>query len=338
MNLMRKTVLVIAGIMLLALAIIGGWYLAGSVLRPGGQAETIVVALPRLESSALLWIAADQGFFSQNGLDVTFREPTTGIAALDELLEGKVDIAATSEYPLVGKAFQKEKLLIIGCIDKGDFMFLAARRDHGIDNVSDLKGKKIGLISGTIQDFYLGRFLELNGMRTADVILVSMKSSAESSGALMNGSVDAIVVSEPIVGEVRDLLGARAVVWPVQNRQPLFGLLVCREEWAQAHPGTIIRFLDSAARAEDFMSGNPPLAKADMVRRMNTDDRVVEAAWSRNQFSLTLDQSLVLALEDEARWMIANNLTNGTEVPDFREYIYTDGLNTVKPGSVHIIG
>jgi hypothetical protein len=42
-------------------------------------------------------------------------------------------------------------------------------------------------------------------------------------------------------------------------------------------------------------------------------------------------------MEDEARWMIANNLSNVTNVPDFRQYMYTDGLLQVKPGSVNII-
>ncbi len=41
-------------------------------------------------------------------------------------------------------------------------------------------------------------------------------------------------------------------------------------------------------------------------------------------------------MEDEARWMIANNLTNATAVPDFRRYLYTDGLNAVKTGAVNI--
>jgi len=60
--------------------------------------------------------------------------------------------------------------------------------------------------------------------------------------------------------------------------------------------------------------------------------------WQQNQFGLSLDQSLITTMEDEARWMIANNLTNATAVPDFRNYIYTKGLDEVKPGSVHIIG
>jgi NitT/TauT family transport system substrate-binding protein len=60
--------------------------------------------------------------------------------------------------------------------------------------------------------------------------------------------------------------------------------------------------------------------------------------WQEHQFSLSLDQSLITAMEDEARWMITNNLTNATAIPDFRNYIYTKGLNNVKPESVNIIG
>jgi NitT/TauT family transport system substrate-binding protein len=63
----------------------------------------------------------------------------------------------------------------------------------------------------------------------------------------------------------------------------------------------------------------------------------METVWSQNQFSLSLDQSLVAAMEDEARWMIANGLTSETEVPNFLDYIYMDGLQAVKPEAVNII-
>jgi hypothetical protein len=42
-------------------------------------------------------------------------------------------------------------------------------------------------------------------------------------------------------------------------------------------------------------------------------------------------------MEDEGRWMIANNMTNASNVPDLRNYIYEDGLEAVRPGSVNII-
>ncbi len=62
------------------------------------------------------------------------------------------------------------------------------------------------------------------------------------------------------------------------------------------------------------------------------------SAWSENQFSLSLDQSLLLAMQDEAQWLISNHLTNATKVPDFINYVYEDGLKTEKPSAVNIIG
>ena len=74
-----------------------------------------------------------------------------------------------------------------------------------------------------------------------------------------------------------------------------------------------------------------------MQNRLDLDPGYMDTVWQQNQFSLTLDQSLILAMEDEARWMITNNLTNATAVPDSGSIIYTDGLESVRPGSVNII-
>lgn len=43
------------------------------------------------------------------------------------------------------------------------------------------------------------------------------------------------------------------------------------------------------------------------------------------------------AIEDEARWMIKNKLTNQKQIPGFMNYIYVDGLRAVKPEAVNII-
>jgi len=61
------------------------------------------------------------------------------------------------------------------------------------------------------------------------------------------------------------------------------------------------------------------------------------SVWPENHFFLSLDQSLVLAMEDEGRWMIRNNLTRERSVPDYRNYIYTKGLEEIKPEAVNII-
>jgi len=47
---------------------------------------------------------------------------------------------------------------------------------------------------------------------------------------------------------------------------------------------------------------HPNETKAIIQRRLQYDDAYMATVWPENQFSLSLDQSLILAMEDEARW------------------------------------
>ena len=71
--------------------------------------------------------------------------------------------------------------------------------------------------------------------------------------------------------------------------------------------------------------------------RINYNDKEMQIFWSENQFSLSLDKSLIVVLEDEARWMISNNLIGKTQMPDFLDCIYEDALKSIKPEAVNII-
>ena len=95
--------------------------------------------------------------------------------------------------------------------------------------------------------------------------------------------------------------------------------------------------MKSLAQAEDHIAGHQDEAKAIVKKRMNFDAPYMEMIWPRYQFALSLDQSLITAMEDEARWMIKNNLTRERTIPDFTNYIYIDGLKAIKPEAVKII-
>lgn len=73
---------------------------------------------------------------------------------------------------------------------------LSAGKVSGIENISDLKGKKDSLTRGTLLDFYPGRLLNLHGMSMRDVTLVDLLPwlwaqaiTNSSIGALMTGDI-----------------------------------------------------------------------------------------------------------------------------------------------------
>ncbi|MGA2107314.1 MAG: ABC transporter substrate-binding protein [Syntrophorhabdales bacterium] len=127
------------------------------------------------------------------------------------------------------------------------------------------------------------------------------------------------------------------ITWQVQSGQPVFGLIVAGNDWLAKHPQTIRRFWKALARAEGFLIRHPDEAKAIVQKRFNYDDAYVAAVWPGYQFSASLDESLILAMEDEARWMINSSVTMEKQVPDFLNYIHEDGLKEVRPDAVSII-
>ncbi len=310
-----------------------------SSCSPGGYAdkvEAISIGTPPLESSALLYVAEERGFFAENGLNVTMKSYDTGAASLTGLLAGEVDIATPAEYALVGRAFQQTNARAIASIDKVQYFFLVGRSDRGVKDVADLKGKKIGVVTKTIAEFYLGRFLQIHGIKPGEVTIVNIDIS-KSEDVIANGDVDAIVTRPPYVSGIEKKLGTNAVVWPVQSSQALYAVIIGRNDWIADHSETVSRLLSSLDEAEEYIMHNPDQAKDIIKKRLNLDAAHMNTVWSQNQFGLSLDQSLIAAMEDEARWMISNNLTPEKTVPGFEDYIYEDGLKALKPGAVNII-
>ncbi len=336
---MEKNVAVaIAVIAAIALAGLGGWFFLESQKSTAKPVESITVAYSPYEASALLWIAEDLRFFEENGLNLTLRRYDSGAASLDGVINGEADISVgASEFPLVRKAFQNARVRAVGNIDKGDFIYIVARKDRGIGNVSDLKGKKVGTAIGTAAEFHLGRFLVLHGMTMQDITLVDIKTPEGWVDAVANGSIDAISTAQPYANTARDRLGDNAVFWPAQSSLPVFSLVISTDDWITEHPELVERFLASLAKADEYAATHPAEARAIVQRRLNLNAGYMDTVWRQNQFSLSLDQSLITAMEDEARWMIKNNLTSEKTIPDFRKYVYTKGLEAVKPESVNII-
>jgi ABC-type nitrate/sulfonate/bicarbonate transport system substrate-binding protein len=253
------------------------------------------------------------------------------------LLKGEVDLAGASEYAVVVKAFKKENISIIVSGDEVQANYLIGRKDRGIEKFSDIRGKKIGIPLGTNVEFYLGRFLNLHGIDPRDVTTVDVRPP-RFVNATLNGDVDAIICWQPYVNKIKDRLGNGTVVWPAQSSQLTYGVIVCKNDLVAQHPDLISRFLKSLDLAAEYTIDHPEDAKAIVQRRLNFSDEYMAAVWPENHFSLSLDQSLVTAMEDESRCMINNNLTDEKAVPDFRNYIYTKGLEEVMPESVSIIG
>lgn len=286
--------------------------------------------------SAFIWIAEDQGYFVESGLDVTITLYESGHLAIRDLLAGSLDIATATEFPVVRQSLEQEDLRVLASIDKFDTLRVVARTDRGVREISDLKGKKIGVAKGSSAQFCLASLLILSSIPSQDVHPVYL-SPSQQVAAIVNGELDAVLVWEPFVQQVKDALGKNVLTLPAQSDQDQFWLVVSRGDLVGKRPEAIRRFLSALLAAEEFLASHQSDAKAILKRRLGFETEYLESLWRMNSFGVTLPQALVLAMEDQARWMMTAMPTKRTEIPDFLDHICLTGLKRLKPDAISII-
>jgi len=303
-----------------------------------GPVEKVRLGLAKKPTTALFFIAEDQGYFRDVGLEVEVKDYPSGKRALvDGLFAGEVDVINTAGVPVVFNSSKRDDFSIFATTVVTDsWQRIIARKDRGIVNPRDIKGKKVATQKASAVHFFLHLFLINNGLSESDIEL-SFKKAEKLPEALASGEIDAFSMREPFIGQAKKLLGDNAVIFSEKGIFLSTDNAVAFNGFIEKNPGIIKKILRALIKAEEFVKKNNEQAKKIVTERIKADPIEMEEIWVVMVFDVSLRQSLILTLEDQARWAIENNLTDATEVPNYLDYIYTDALEAVKPDAMTII-
>ncbi len=174
----------------------------------------------------------------------------------------------------------------------------------------DLKGRKIATTLGTTLDYYLDAVLAAQGISRKEVTIVDL-SAEKMPDALERGDVDAISTFHPYIVPAQKKLGDAASRFQDKDIYTATFNIVARQA---VHP--------SEPRKSQKVAPGPDQGGEDSsrsTRRRRRRSWPISAAWTSpssassgiQHFNVKLDQSLLLALEDESRWAIKNRLVDG---------------------------
>lgn len=260
-----------------------------------------------------------------------------GKPALREVLEGTADFATVAETPVMLAIMKGKKISIIATIQTSSKNnAIIARKDKGILTLKDLKGRKIAVTSGTTADFFQDAMLATHGISRKDVKIIDLKVE-EMPAALADGDVEAASVFAPYINYAQKKLGDRGIMFYDEDIYTSTFNVVATQEFIRNNPGKVKKLLRALIRAEDFVKHNQGAAQKIVADFSGMDIALVRVIWDNTSFSVSLDQSLLLALEDESRWAIEGGLTKETKVPNYLDFIYFDGLASIKPKAVRIL-
>lgn len=302
------------------------------------QVEKILVAVTPWPGSAALYVAQEKGYFKDEGIDATFHSYISGHLGLDAVLSGEADLATVGDTPMARGALAGKPVVILATLcEINRAVLIVARKDRGILSPDDLRGKKVGVVAGTTADFFLHIFLTTSYIDPSEVRIVPLETHAVVD-ALVRGEVDAVSTWSPHTIVARDDLGENAVVLEDPSIYKMTWNFAATKEFAARHPDRISRVLRAIVRANGFIVKQPGETRAITSKNIGADSPLFEKEWEDYSFTAALDQSLLLNLEDQARWMIMKEPGSARRPPNFMDFIDTDGLKRVRPSAVSIPG
>ena len=225
-------------------------------------------------------VAQEKGFFTEEGLELEVVAPADPSDPPKLVAAGQADLAITYQPQLHLQVHEGLPLKRIGTLIATPLNCLMVKADGPVQQLSDLKGKKIGYSVAGVEDALISAMLKTAGLTMADVEMVNVNWSL--SPALIAGQVDATI------GAYRNfeltqmrLEGAEGRCFFVEEQGvPTYDELIFVANPANMDADTNRRFLHAVERGAQYMVNHPDEAwKLFSGTAPDLQDELNAAAW-----------------------------------------------------------
>jgi ABC-type nitrate/sulfonate/bicarbonate transport system substrate-binding protein len=290
-------------------------FLIGSVLPnvADAQAQKIRIAYSSRSNTATpLYVAADKGFFREEGLEVELIQVSPRLGAM-AVMNG--DVAFTTSFTSTFRAILQglPLKLVMVALKKGIY-YLVTRPE--IKNIQELKGKKLGIatIRGT-DSIVADELLRSKGFNPALLQQIVIGDTRLRAQALMTGIVQAVSLSPP-----HDLLlknmGYNILAGPPEVGLPASGLFTSNR-LLQENPQAVNRALRAVVKANRFIAANRQETIAVMLKWLPQTQEVASQSYDVELKALTKDGEMTDAELDGLIDRLAEKKRPLNEVRDF---------------------
>lgn len=236
-----------------------------------------------------LYYALEKGYFKEAGIELELTKFESPNQIIDALLQDRIDFSSTSgAMGITGVADYKNpgKLKIYaatgGSIETPNEILLIPV-DSNLTSIQDLRGKKLGILGGTIQWRTITRHvLAENGMdMDKDVTIVELAPSFQIQ-ALASKQINALLALEPIPTVIKEKnIGKELIRGPAELTiaNPLYvGAGIVRVGFAQENPETTQKVLEIFRKAIKDINEDPDSARQYLKGYTPLDDSTISKA------------------------------------------------------------
>jgi NitT/TauT family transport system substrate-binding protein len=208
-------------------------------------------------------IAESADLFAQHGLNnIELRWYDSYTQSIEDLAAGHIDgncQTLNDTISFASQAVKGEVIVLVNDNSAGNDKIIAA---PGIQGVKELKGKRVAIEAGVVDDFLLTLALEQEGLSRQELKIIDLETGA-AAAAFVGGQADAVGAFPPFWLRALQRPGAKEIVSSKAFPGAIPDLLVVTEELIQQHSQQVQGLIDTWFDVLEFMANQP--AKADQI-------------------------------------------------------------------------
>ncbi|MBE6469820.1 MAG: transporter substrate-binding domain-containing protein [Coriobacteriaceae bacterium] len=211
-----------------------------------------VAFMPNLGSASSLFTGIEQGFFEKMGITVETQQFQGGPAEITAMQSGDIDIAQIGHGAHALCIGGDAKVFAFDQLSKADAVVVNKSK---VADAKALKGKKVGVASGTSSEIILNLLLRDAGLTESDIEKVEMDVSGMTT-ALIAGQIDAAATWSPNTVTIEEKLGDDYLVLAdnsdYADEVAFPGSFVCLPDYADKNAEVLERFAAAINMAQAY--------------------------------------------------------------------------------------
>ena len=218
-------------------------------------------------------IAEKEGLFAKNGANVKLKWFDGYLASMEALAAGQLDgncQTLNDTISFAGSAVNGEVAVLVNDNSAGNDKIIVTK---DINKIEDLKGKKVAVEEGVVDDFLLTLALQSKGMKRSDVEIVNLETGA-AAAAFASGKTDAVGAFPPFWLTALKREGSKELISSKEFPGAIPDLLTVSQKLIDEKPDQVQALVNTWFDTLDFMAKNPQ--KADEIMAARADVTVEE--------------------------------------------------------------
>ena len=305
-----------------------------ALLAAGGAQAQDVVRLGNLKFAHYGAVSYIKEIAPKCGIKVEERIFAKGLDVMQAIFAGELDVGTTASEAAISGRAKGAPIYVVAGFAKGGAR-LVARPDTGIKAVRDLKGKKVGVTRGGIQEVLLMAELHKYGMTAdtapgKDVQLIYL-AYADLNQALLGKNIDAMMQSEPQSSQAINKGFGVEVIKPYDTPigEPVRTMVMTEKFYTTNRP-LAEKFMKCFVQSTKTFLDNPALAEKyvrDVVFKGQISSDDYKDALGNSMFSYDVTPEHIQVTTD---LMVKTGVGKMAKPPVAKDWVKTDLLDDAK--------